>query len=61
MLIKVKTLTGKEIEIDIDPSDKVRPSIDFGILADISSRSRESRRDWRRRKELHPLNNVLSS
>ncbi|KAA0192133.1 Neural cell expressed developmentally down-regulated 8 [Fasciolopsis buskii] len=23
MLIKVKTLTGKEIEIDIEPSDKV--------------------------------------
>lgn len=23
MLIKVKTLTGKEIELDIDPSDKV--------------------------------------
>ena len=23
MLIKVKTLTGKEIEIDIDPTDKV--------------------------------------
>ncbi|VDD80505.1 unnamed protein product [Mesocestoides corti] len=23
MLIKVKTLTGKEIEIDIDPSDKI--------------------------------------
>jgi hypothetical protein len=23
MLIKVKTLTGKEIEIDIDPNDKV--------------------------------------
>lgn len=24
MLVKVKTLTGKEIEIDIDPTDKVR-------------------------------------
>eukprot|EP01003_Olkasia_polycarbonata_P008021 NODE_968_length_642_cov_224.489039_g896_i0.p1 GENE.NODE_968_length_642_cov_224.489039_g896_i0~~NODE_968_length_642_cov_224.489039_g896_i0.p1 ORF type:complete len:78 (-),score=9.99 NODE_968_length_642_cov_224.489039_g896_i0:331-564(-) len=23
MLIKVKTLTGKEIEIDIDPNDKI--------------------------------------
>lgn len=23
MLVKVKTLTGKEIEIDIDPTDKV--------------------------------------
>ncbi|KAI3661075.1 hypothetical protein MP638_000412 [Amoeboaphelidium occidentale] len=23
MLIKVKTLTGKEIEIDIDPTDKI--------------------------------------
>lgn len=23
MLIKVKTLTGKEIEIDIEPTDKV--------------------------------------
>ena len=23
MLIKVKTLTGKEIEIDIEPNDKV--------------------------------------
>ena len=27
MLIKVKTLTGKEIEIDIEPTDKV-PLID---------------------------------
>ncbi|GAM22387.1 hypothetical protein SAMD00019534_055620 [Acytostelium subglobosum LB1] len=24
MLIKVKTLTGKEIEIDIDPTDKIQ-------------------------------------
>ena len=24
MLVKVKTLTGKEIEIDIDPNDKVK-------------------------------------
>ncbi|WAR11573.1 NEDD8-like protein [Mya arenaria] len=24
MLIKVKTLTGKEIEIDIEPTDKLR-------------------------------------
>jgi hypothetical protein len=24
MLLKVKTLTGKEIEIDIEPNDKVR-------------------------------------
>jgi hypothetical protein len=24
MLVKVKTLTGKEIEIDIEPNDKVK-------------------------------------
>jgi len=23
MMIKVKTLTGKEIEVDIDPTDKI--------------------------------------
>lgn len=31
MLIKVKTLTGKEVEIDIEPRDKVRPSYIMSI------------------------------
>uniref|UniRef100_A0A4W6BNC0 Ubiquitin-like protein NEDD8 n=1 Tax=Lates calcarifer TaxID=8187 RepID=A0A4W6BNC0_LATCA len=34
MLIKVKTLTGKEIEIDIEPTDKVHDDLLFSHLVE---------------------------
>ncbi len=39
MLIKVKTLTGKEIELDIEPNDKVeRIKEKVGVIFSLRSR-----------------------
>ena len=70
-MIKVKTLTGKEIEIDIEPTDKVSKDrrmtmiIHINYVAEerLSSgtilarlRSKELRSGLKRRKGSHHLN-----
>jgi hypothetical protein len=44
MLVKVKTLTGKEIEIDIESTDKVTPELLLFFVACSSPLSRAP--DW---------------
>ena len=73
MLIKVKTLTGKEIEIDIEPTDKVerikvqsnslflekRKLKNFYPKSDINNHFFRS--VWKRRKASHLHSSVSSS
>ena len=67
MLIKVKTLTGKEIEIDIEPTDKVeriKVGFLFGNNVDLARHHiiwLSTRNVWKRRKASLLHNNDSSS
>ena len=64
MLIKVKTLTGKEIEIDIEPTDKVdiiKILLTLVFMRKLIERLKESKNEWRKRKAFPHHNSVSSS
>ena len=61
MLIKVKTLTGKEIEIDIEPTDKVERIKVNLWMTKLTNNIFKNRSAWKKRKESLHHSSVSSS